>query len=370
MGNFSINHYTAITAVGDRLRMLSIVDLAEIPTFQELNTLSVRTGIAGLAADPNGRLTPSARASYLAGESTMLARGLHLSADGRAMPLRLVASDLRFLPGAGGLPTERIYLALDGALPPSTMHITFLDTNFPGRAGWKEIVAGATGGATLLAADVPSHDRSLALTIYPTDAISSPPQVLSAGLTVRPGPSVATENSWGVAAIRAAQHGRLAESTPSRHLAAQSWAQQRIDALTTLIAARRLTASMLLLSLLVAFALGAFHALSPGHGKTMVAAFLVGSRGTARQAILLGLTVTVTHTIGVFALGLITLFASSFIVPDQLYPWLGVASGLLIAGMGAALVYRRLTALRRVPARITTLHYRPEEEPVDVRIRA
>jgi ABC-type nickel/cobalt efflux system permease component RcnA len=105
----------------------------------------------------------------------------------------------------------------------------------------------------------------------------------------------------------------------------------------------------------------------------MVAAYLVGSRGTARQAILLGVTVTVTHTIGVFALGLITLFASSFIVPDQLYPWLGVASGLLIAGMGAILVYRRLAALRRVPARIVSLHrghYHPEEEPVDVRIRA
>ena len=82
--------------------------------------------------------------------------------------------------------------------------------------------------------------------------------------------------------------------------------------------------------------------MSPGHGKTIVAAYLVGSRGTAKHALFLGLTVTITHTIGVFALGLITLFASQFILPEKLYPWLGLASGLLVVGMGFSLFRSRL----------------------------
>ena len=97
---------------------------------------------------------------------------------------------------------------------------------------------------------------------------------------------------------------------------------------------------MIFLSLLIAIGLGAFHALEPGHGKTLVAAYLVGSRGTAWHALLLGLTVTASHTIGVFALGLVTLLASHYVVPEQLYPWLGLTSGLLIAGMGIALLQR------------------------------
>ena len=82
-----------------------------------------------------------------------------------------------------------------------------------------------------------------------------------------------------------------------------------------------------LLSLLIAMFWGAAHAFSPGHGKSIVAAYLVGSRGTPRHAVFLGMTVTVTHTIGVFALGLVTLSLSAFIVPDQLYPWLNLRLG-------------------------------------------
>jgi ABC-type nickel/cobalt efflux system permease component RcnA len=92
----------------------------------------------------------------------------------------------------------------------------------------------------------------------------------------------------------------------------------------------------------MAFIFGAFHALSPGHGKTMVAAYLVGSRGTAKHAALLGLVVTATHTLGVFALGLVTLFASQYIVPERLYPILSVISGLAVLGVGLWLLYSRI----------------------------
>ena len=87
------------------------------------------------------------------------------------------------------------------------------------------------------------------------------------------------------------------------------------------------------------------HALSPGHGKTVVGAYLVGSRGTPRHALFLGLTVTITHTAGVIALGLMILFASRTILPEQLYPWLSLVSGLLVAVLGLTILRQRLMGL-------------------------
>ena len=98
---------------------------------------------------------------------------------------------------------------------------------------------------------------------------------------------------------------------------------------------------MLLLLLLAAFGWGAVHALSPGHGKAMVAAYLVGTRGTARHAAALGATVTVTHTAGVLLLGVVALTLSAFVLPEQLYPWLNLASGLLVVVVGAAVLRSR-----------------------------
>ena len=99
---------------------------------------------------------------------------------------------------------------------------------------------------------------------------------------------------------------------------------------------------MLVLLLLAAFGWGAVHALSPGHGKAMVAAYLVGTRGSSRDAILLGATVTVTHTAGVVALGVVALALSAWILPEQLYPWLNLVSGLLVVGVGVAVLRGRM----------------------------
>ena len=114
----------------------------------------------------------------------------------------------------------------------------------------------------------------------------------------------------------------------------------------SLIARDHLTPGFVALSLLIAMFWGAAHALSPGHGKSIVAAYLVGSRGTPRHAVFLGLTVTATHTIGVFALGLVTLSLSAFIVPDQLYPWLNLVSALLIVGVGVSVLRWRVREWR------------------------
>ena len=131
---------------------------------------------------------------------------------------------------------------------------------------------------------------------------------------------------------------------PPLHLQANQQATPR-SAFTELITTRSLTLWFLITAAFIAFGLGALHALEPGHGKTIVAAYLVGSRGTARHALLLGLIVTASHTAGVFALGAITLYASRYIVPEQLYPWLGVFSGLTIAGLGGYMFLRRWSGL-------------------------
>ncbi len=88
-----------------------------------------------------------------------------------------------------------------------------------------------------------------------------------------------------------------------------------------------------------AFLWGAVHALSPGHGKTVVGAYLVGSRANAQHALFLGLTTTIAHTTGVFVLGLVALFASQFILPEQLYPWLAFASGVIVVVLGLKLFF-------------------------------
>ncbi len=115
----------------------------------------------------------------------------------------------------------------------------------------------------------------------------------------------------------------------------------------SLIAREHLTPGFIALSLLIAMFWGAAHAFSPGHGKSIVAAYLVGSRGTPRHAVALGMTVTVTHTIGVFALGLVTLSLSAFIVPEQLYPWLNLVSALLIVTVGLSVLRWRIGEWRR-----------------------
>lgn len=102
------------------------------------------------------------------------------------------------------------------------------------------------------------------------------------------------------------------------------------------------TTGGLLLAIGGAFVWGAMHAMSPGHGKTIVGAYLAGSQATPQQALFLGLTTTITHTTGVFALGLGTLFASHFVMPEQLYPWLSFFSGLIVVVIGLNLFISRL----------------------------
>ena len=406
LGNFSINHYSQLRVESDSIAVLYIIDMAEIPTFQEIPEID---------ADHDGRVSLYERRAYLARKSEELQTGLVLKVNGRSLPLDIAATDLLLPPGAGGLPTMKIGVRYRAGTQWPAMRVVneleYRDTNFPGRAGWKEIVATEGGKALFVASSIPASDRSKQLSDYPADIINSPPQDLDAHLrfslrdarsVVAGGPILrerperdgaspleATRRSLaqggneatvfqvsvierevqprentgseGVAAARAGARAmttgpnsaaRTAVSTPDVPSAdAERWSTgtQAVrsstasqSAFTELITTRDLSVQIILLSLLVAFALGAFHALEPGHGKTVVAAYLVGSRGTAKHALLLGGIVTASHTFGVYLLGIVTLYLSKYILPERLYPWLGFVSGMTIVGMGLFLFLKYL----------------------------
>ena len=375
MGNFSVNHYSRITLESDRIRVNYFIDLAEIPTYQELQ----QANISATSIDPNS----AAVTNYVAARGAEFARGLVLEANGKTVPLRLVSSGVIFLAGAGGLPTMKMGFVYETAYAPLSssdrehFNLHYSDDNYPGHTGWKEIVALASGG-TLLRSSVPATDRSAELSNYPTDLLTSPPQDVEASLVAALKPLLPTVMSTPPTRLsqpattrttlgaRSSNHGieaneramkpstvhPVGESSQPSQPASTGHSQLHLQAnlqrtprskFTELIKAQDLSAWFLFTAALIAIGLGGLHALEPGHGKTIVAAYLVGSKGTPRHAFLLGLIVTVSHTAGVFALGAITLYASRYIFPEQLYPWLGTLSGVTIAGLGCYMLLRRLT---------------------------
>ena len=176
---------------------------------------------------------------------------------------------------------------------------------------------------------VPAGDPTDGLRSYPQDVLSSPSDTRDARLDVRPGDGTLT-----------APDGDRAGG------AADADAQRADDGLTEVFGDAAAGKGVLVLLLLAAFGWGAVHALSPGHGKAMVAAYLVGTRGTPRQAVALGAIVTATHTVGVFTLGAVTLALSAYVLPETLYPWLNLISGLLVVGIGGAVLRSNLRRRR------------------------
>jgi hypothetical protein len=341
LGNFSISHYTAIRIEEHAIMLRYLLDMAEIPTFQEIHD----TQIVPQAGHPS-------LAAYLARKVEVLQDGLIVELNGQRLPLRAETSEVIFPPGAGGLPTLKLGILYRAILVARTLantdELRYRDLNFPGRTGWKEIVATGDQGITLLSSSVAEQDRSRQLTDYPADLLNSPPQDLEARVVFAP-----QVRPSAVTAIGSRQ-GEVPGSVPPPHTATSEvhtrTAPIRLEvnrqmtprsSFTELIATKQLGFGVVLLAIAVAAGLGALHALEPGHGKTVVAAYLVGSRGTAWHALILGLIVTGSHTAGVYLLGVVTLFASRYVVPEQLYPWFAVISGLTIAALGFSLFLRR-----------------------------
>jgi ABC-type nickel/cobalt efflux system permease component RcnA len=231
-------------------------------------------------------------------------------------------SELERKPGAGGLETLRFDVVYDAGRGGRSVH--FRDANFDGRIGWKEVVVSAERGAQVLSSSVPQRSISGELRSYPAGLLAAPADTTSATATVRP--------------------GTLSGAPPA--LEAGAAAAHPSGGFEALIAKAELGPGLILLSLALALFWGAAHALTPGHGKAIVAAYLVGTRGSARHAFALGGIVTLTHTIGVFGLGLVALALSEFIVPERLYPWLNLVSALLVVGVGVAVLRSRLSPPR------------------------
>jgi ABC-type nickel/cobalt efflux system permease component RcnA len=303
LGNFSINHLDQLRVSADRVGVTYILDQAEIPTFQE----------RGLSSD-----------AVLAKKREEVERGLALTVNGARVSLAVAGpGQISFPPGQGGLKLTRVVLPLVARVS-HPRSVQLRDGTFPGRIGWKAIVA-QPGTRTDVHSSVSSGDPTNGLRSYPKSALGSPLDERDATLSVKPGDGSLTAPK-GPDQGEATTHNRSGDG----------FAGVFADA-----AAGR---GVLVFFLLAALAWGAMHALSPGHGKTMVAAYLIGTRGRARHAVALGATVTVTHTIGVFALGVVTLLLSQWILPEQLYPWLNLASGLMVVGIGAAVLRMRVAS--------------------------
>jgi ABC-type nickel/cobalt efflux system permease component RcnA len=295
LGNFSVNHLSQVSVSSDRVDVRYILDEAEIPTFQQRGT---------------------ADATLLARKRAEVERRLALTVDGRRVPLVAGTGAITHPEGQGGLKTTRVELPLTARVD-EPRKVELRDNTFPGRVGWKAIVV-EPGEGTAVRSSAPAGDPTDGLRTYPEDLLESPSDLRSASFAVAPGPGTVDAPD----APRGESGGGEAEHAP------------------------QIGESVFLLLLLSAFAWGAIHALSPGHGKAMVAAYLVGTRGTPRHAVALGATVTVTHTIGVFALGAVTLLLSQYVLPEQLYPWLNLVSGALVVVVGGAVLRSRFKKRR------------------------
>jgi nickel/cobalt transporter (NicO) family protein len=336
MGNFSISHYAKLTPGADRLEVVYALDLAEIPTFELLRDWNLER------TSPMAELEAKAREQMAA-----WAANLALSADGQPVPLRVKSAAVVISDGAGNLPVVRITGRLEAAIKPG--RLTYEDRNYPDRAGWKEIVIAGGPQTVLERTSHTDRDTSKGLTAYPEDPTVAPPQDLRAELTWKT-VAVVSQAPPPPAVVAPVEQPKpvMAAAPPTQSPAAAPVAPgtvQKNDALSRLLGRQELGFAAMLTALALAFGFGAMHALSPGHGKTIVAAYLVGSRGTLKHALFLGAMVTFTHTVSVFVLGLGTLFLSRYFVPDKIYPILGAVSGLTIVWIGATLFYKRLSRL-------------------------
>lgn len=319
MGSFSISHYSRLQFAPEEIRIEYIIDMAEIPSYQEMDHLD---------ANHDENVNGAESRDYAQTMGNQFIRYLRLQVNGKPASLKLRKSQVEIRPGAGELYTVVISCTYSAEYPAELTKrndVRFVDENYPMRSGWREIVIDRDQGFGSFELKPDEYtDRSRKLAEYPQDIITTMPQEIVAEFIFNP---------MDVPASIAAKKSGTSSTKWGRSI--------RDDSFTKLIATKELTGKIILVSLAIAFLLGSMHALSPGHGKAIVAGYLIGSRGTAYHAVFLGAIVTLTHTIGVFALGLITLFGSKYILPERLYPWLGLFSGVAIVCIGSALFLKR-----------------------------
>lgn len=315
LGNFTVNLYSGLHVVPGEIRIDYVVDMAEIPTFQEFG---------GIDLDGDGETSPVELQAWATRTAPTLTSNLALSVDRRPVDVEVRTATAQLRPGQGGLPTLRF----EGVFTASAGRrgaIAYRDGNFPGRIGWREITAVGEDGAALEGSSVPARSVSDTLLAYPQDLLSSPLDVHVMRATFHPGTSASAPSS-----------GTVDRSTTGARPGVEG------GPFAGLVEHRGLP--FVILGLAVAMAFGAWHALLPGQGKTLMAAYMVGSGARVAQAVAVGSAVAVMHTASVLGLGLMVLTLERTFRPETLYPWLGLLSGLVALGLGVHLAISRLAS--------------------------
>ncbi|MFF8965908.1 nickel/cobalt transporter [Streptomyces globisporus] len=310
LGNFSVNYHTGLVLRPDRIDARVVVDHAEISALQQRPAID--TDHDGRVSDDESRIHAEKTCSDLSGQ-------LHLSVGGTQAEWRRSSATLVYENGEAGLKTSRLTCSLtspaDLTEPAGIRAETDYDTQ---RVGWHEMTV--TGhGVRIARTDVPATSTTRELRQYPADPLVSPLDQRSATVRSEPG--------QGQAAVPA-----VVADLPGAGVIGGVLAKVT-GVFDSLVGAREITLPVGLLALFLALVLGASHAAMPGHGKTIMAAYLAGRRGTRRDALTVGATVTLTHTAGVLVLGL-ALPVSTHLAGETVLMWLGAASGLLVTGIG------------------------------------
>jgi len=313
LGDFTVNTHVGIRVEPAAVALDVVVDIAEVPALRAFPAL--RGG--------SGRRVPDAeQRAYRDRLCPALLEAVAVRLGGRPVELELVGSALSFPPGDAGLATARLECALrsTGDLRVVGQQVVVTDSMAVRPVGWREITA-VGDGVELARSTVPSRSPSKVLRSYPDDLLDDPLDHREARLSVVAGDGVVTGRTAGtVPDVRPA----LVPSTLA-------------SGLTDLVGTKELSIGAGLAAVALAAVLGSLHAFAPGHGKTLMAAYLVGRGGTLRQAALIGASVTLTHTAGVLVLGLLVSVAVVG-APEELYPWLSVVSGVLLVAIGVSLL--------------------------------
>jgi nickel/cobalt transporter (NicO) family protein len=321
LGNFSINEYVGLTLQRERVLATAIVDAAEIPTLQDRSLVD---------SDHDGSISDTERAAHAARTCRSFVGDLSVQAsDGnQRLMWSVTRADFTYAPGAGGLAVSRLACSLTAPARLGAGTTVSVENRYlADRVGWREMTA--TGdGLRLVNSPLPAQSVSHELRDYPRDVLASPLNVRSATLNLAAG----TGSDGVPLALRGDDPVSRAMAALDRRLA-------------TLAGGHRLTPLVGVLAVLLALVLGAGHAALPGHGKTVLAAYLAGKQGRPRDALTVAGTVTLSHTGGVLGLGLL-ITAGTAVAGDAIVGWLGLISGAVVLVVGASMlasVVRRRT---------------------------
>jgi ABC-type nickel/cobalt efflux system permease component RcnA len=311
LGNFSINEYVGLTLHPDRVDALTIVDIAEIPTLQDRPSVDT---------DGDGTVSPAEAAAYAGRRCADVAQAVTATVGGARLEWTVGQATFGYAPGAGGLDVSRLTCPLTASATVDGQ-LTVVNGYLTDRVGWREMTA-VGQGVRLIDSPLPTTSVSDELRSYPQDLLSSALAVRSASFTVHPGAGTST-----------------GAPTPTLTLADPfSRAVAGLDRrFADLAGGLHLTLWVGLLAVALAVVLGAGHAALPGHGKTVLAAYLAGRRGRPRDALVVAATVTLTHTGGVLALGLL-FTAGTAVAGERILGWLGLISGLVVLAVGVSMV--------------------------------